>query len=382
VTSTVSSVVVAAGGAPWESGVLREIESSRSMHLVRRCVDVAELLAVAPSAAAGAAFVATELPGLDADAVFRLERAGVRVIGLGDDERRRALGIVVRGEPGALEQAVADAGSPATVADHPNPARTIAVWGSSGAPGRSTIAASLAASYAQRDHETVLVDADTYGGSIAQMLAMLDEVSGLMAACRAANQGRTDEVTDHLLDVEPRLRLLSGIPRADMWPQVRPGALELVLHRLRADAEVVVVDCAFSLEPGEGPAGAGRNQVTRHVLSTADAVLAVGRADPVGLSRLVRAVHDLSDVVDIEPVLAVNLMRSSLGWSEREVASTLTRLTGIEPITFIPADVEAIDLAVMRGQLPRVATPSSPFVSAVDDLAASLAPVVPSSLSG
>ena len=383
-TSTVSSVVVAAGGAAWESGVLHEIETSRSMHLIRRCVDVAELLAVAPSAAAGVAFVATELPGLDADAVFRLERAGVRVIGLGDDERRRALGIDVRGEPGALEQAVADSGRPPGPddADHHPSARSIAVWGSSGAPGRSTVAASLAASFAHRDHETVLVDADTYGGSMAQMLAMLDEVSGLMAACRAANQGRADEVTDQLLDVEPRLRLLSGIPRADMWPQVRPGALELVLQRLRTVADVVVADCAFSLEPGEGSAGAGRNQVTRHVLSTADAVLVVGRADPVGLSRLVRAVHDLSDVVDLEPVLAVNLMRPSLGWSEREVASTLTRLTGIEPVTFIPADVAAIDLAVMRGQLPRVAAPSSAFVSAVDDLAASLAPVVPSSLSG
>lgn len=383
-TSTVSSVVVAAGGAAWESGVLHEIETSRSMHLIRRCVDVAELLAVAPSAAAGVAFVATELPGLDADAVFRLERAGVRVIGLGDDERRRALGIAVRGDPGALEQAVADSGRPPGPddADHHPSARSIAVWGSSGAPGRSTVAASLAASFAHRDHETVLVDADTYGGSMAQMLAMLDEVSGLMAACRAANQGRADEVTDHLLDVEPRLRLLSGIPRADMWPQVRPGALELVLQRLRTVADVVVADCAFSLEPGEGSAGAGRNQVTRHVLSTADAVLVVGRADPVGLSRLVRAVHDLSDVVDLEPVLAVNLMRPSLGWSEREVASTLTRLTGIEPVTFIPADVAAIDLAVMRGQLPRVAAPSSAFVSAVDDLAASLAPVVPSSLSG
>ena len=383
-TSTVSSVVVAAGGAAWESGVLREIETSRSMHLLRRCVDVAELLAVAPSAAAGAAFVATELPGLDADAVFRLERAGVRVIGLGDDERRRALGIAVRGEPGALERAVADAGSPQEpeVADHLNDARTIAVWGSSGAPGRSTVASSLAASFAHRDHDTVLVDADTYGGSIGQMLAMLDEVSGLMAACRAANQGRADEVTDHLLDVEPRLRLLSGIPRADMWPQVRPGALELVLQRLRAEADVVVADCAFSLEPADGSAGAGRNQVTRHVLSTADVVLVVGRADPVGLSRLVRAVHDLSDVVDVEPVLAVNLMRPSLGWSERDVASTLTRLTGIEPVTFIPADVAAIDLAVMRGQLPRVVAPSSAFISAVDDLAASLAPVVPSSLSG
>jgi cellulose biosynthesis protein BcsQ len=378
----VTDVVVAAGGAAWESEVLHEIEGSTSLRLVRRCVDVAELLAVAPDAA-GAAFVATDLSGLDADAVFRLERAGVRVIGLGDDERRRALGIIVRGEPGALEQAVADGGSPARseASDGRGAAKTIVVWGSSGAPGRSTIAASLAASLAHRGSDTVLVDADTYGGSTAQMLAILDDVSGLMAACRAANQGRVEEVSDHLLDIEPRLRLLSGIPRADMWPQVRPGALELVLRRLQTDADVLVVDCAPSLEPGEGVHGAGRNQVTRHVLSAADAVLVVGRADPVGLSRLVRALHDLSDLVDVEPVVAVNGMRPSLGWSEREVASTLNRLTGIEQVTFVPADVAALDLAMMRGQLPREVAPSSPFVAAVDDVAASLSPVVPSSLS-
>ena len=377
-----TDVVVAAGGAAWESDVLREIETSTSLRLTRRCVDVAELLAVAPSAA-GAAFVAAELSGLDADAVFRLERAGVRVIGLGDDERCRALGIVVRAEPGALEQAVTDAGSPPRPEASPEHtgATTIAVWGSSGAPGRSTIAASLAASLAHHGSDTVLVDADTYGGSIAQMLAMLDDVSGLMAACRAANQGRADEVTDHLLEVDPRLRLLSGIQRADMWPQVRPGALELVLRRLQADADVLVADCASTLEPGEGARGAGRNQVTQHVLSSADVVLVVGRADPVGLSRLVRTLHDLSDVVEVEPTVVVNLMRPSLGWSEREVAGTLTRLTGVAQVTFIPADVTALDLAVMRGQLPRDVAPSSAFVAAVDDLAATLAPVVPSSLS-
>ena len=377
-----TDVVVAAGGAAWESEVLREIEIATSLRLMRRCVDVAELLAVAPSSA-GAAFVATELPGLDADAVFRLERAGVRVIGMGDAERCRALGIVVRGEPGVLEESVVDSGGPARPEASPERAgaTTIAVWGSTGAPGRSTVAASLAASFAHRGSDAVLVDADTYGGSIAQMLAMLDDVSGLMAACRAANQGRADEVTDHLIDVEPRLRLLSGIPRADMWPQVRPGALELVLRQLRADADVLVADCASSLEPGEGARGAGRNQVTQHVLSSADVVLVVGRADPVGLSRLVRALHELIDVVEVEPAVVVNLMRPSLGWSKREVAATLTRLTGVEQVTFIPADVSALDLAVMRGRLPREAAPSSAFVTAVDDLAATLTPVVPSSLS-
>ncbi len=354
------------------------------MRLARRCVDVAELLALAPNTAAVAAFVAADLPGLDADAVFRLERAGVSVIGVGADERCRALGITARAEPGLLEQAVAhiDTVAGADETDDRGASRTIAVWGTSGAPGRSTVAVSLAASFAHHGRDTVLVDADTYGGSAVQQLAMLDDVSGLMAACRAANQGRVDEVADHLLEVEPRLRLLSGIPRADMWPQVRPGALELVLRRLQSDADIVVADCAFSIEPGAGVSGAGRNQVTRHIVAAADIVLVVGRADPLGLSRLVRALHDMSDLVDVDPTVVVNLMRPSLGWTQREVADMLYRLTGVEPAMFIPADVTTIDLAVMRGQLPRVVAPTSAFVIAVDDLAESLAPMVLSTLSG
>jgi MinD-like ATPase involved in chromosome partitioning or flagellar assembly len=378
-----TDVVVAAGGAEWESGVLREIEVSSTMRLIRRCVDVAELLALGPGSGARAAFVAPNLPGLDADAVFRLEHSGVRVVGIGDVHRCEALGIQLQAVPGSLGASVADTGSrvTSTTAPERDPARMIAVWGASGAPGRSTIATSLAASFAHGGRDAVLVDADTYGGSIGQMLAMLDEVSGLMAACRAANQGRSDEVVAHLLDVEPGLRLLTGIPRGDMWPQVRPGALELVLRELRAEADVVVVDCASPLEPGDGLSGAGRNQVGRHVLEGADDVLVVGRADPVGLSRLVRALHDLSGVTEVHPTVVVNLVRPSLGWSQREVGELLTRLTGIGPAAFVPADVEALDLAVLRGQLPRLATPDAPFVAAVDDLAAAMTPVVPSAVS-
>ncbi len=375
-----TSVLVAAGAAEWESEVLGEIELSSTMRLARRCVDVAELVALGESAAADAAVVAVGLHGLDVDSVFRLERAGVRVLGVGDDERRISLGINLRAEPGRLAETVARAGFGARAGAEPagphERGRTIAVWGPSGAPGRSTIATSLAAALAHEGNDTVLVDSDTYGGSIGQMLAMLDESSGLMAACRAANQGHVDEVENHLLDVEPRLRLLTGIPRADMWSQVRLGAFGLVVQRLQAASDVVVADCGASVEPGDAHAGSGRNQVTRHLLSTADAVLVVGRADPVGLSRLVRALHDVNELVDVEPHVAVNLMRPSLGWSQRDVSGLLTRLTGIEPAVFVPADVEALDLAVLRGRLPREAAPASPFVAAVDDLAAALLPVI------
>lgn len=362
-------VVIAAGDARWEQDAIREIDASSALRLARRCVDIADLLAVIHTDRAAAAIVSTALPGLDADAVHQLERGGVRVAGLDAEATRcAALGISRLLHLGALDDIALDLPA-ANVPTHERRAPVVAVWGPAGAPGRSTVALSLAAAAAARGVDTVLVDADTYGGSLGQMLGVLDDVSGVVAACRAANNGRAGEVGDHVLEIDPGLRLLTGLPRADMWPQVRTAAFEGVLTQLRSGAELVVVDCGFSLEPGTS-AGAARNQTTLQALDQADVVVVVGRPDPVGLARLVRGVHDLSEAFPGRaPVVVVNMMRSTLGWAEREVRATVLRLTGVEPLVHLPHDPSGLDLAMVSGRTPRVAAPSSPFVARIEVLA-------------
>lgn len=367
-------VVLAAGGAPWETAAIGEIDASANLRLVRRCVDVADLLAIADTDVAGAALVHTELSGLDADAVHRLERAGLRVAAIeADEERCLGLGIDRCLALGALDTLTRDTIAP-TDSRGEDRGTVVAVWGPTGAPGRSTVALGIAAAAAAKGVDTVLVDADTYGGSLAQMLAVLDDVSGLMAACRAANNGHPGQVDDHLLTVDPQLRLLTGLPRADMWPQVRPGALELVLRRLCSTAELVVVDCGFALEPGSGQGSNARNQATLQALEQADQVVAVGKADPVGLARLVRGVHELADVRrgSAPPTIVINMMRPSLGWKERDVDSTLRRLTGLASASFLPFDQGALDSALMSGRTARATSPSSPFVARIEVLAKQL----------
>jgi Flp pilus assembly CpaE family ATPase len=368
-------VVVAAGGATWEAAAIREIESSPTLRLVRRCVDVADLLAVAQTDLAQAALVTSELSGLDVDAVYRLESAGVRVAAIEADEAQcRALGISRVLRLGRLDVVAQDM-SAAPQAAQDDRAPVIAVWGPAGAPGRSTVALGLASATAARGTDTILVDADTYGGSLGQMLSVLDDVSGIVAACRAANNGRAAEAVDHLLEVDPKLRLLSGLPRADMWPQVRTGALELVLGRLRMSAELVVVDCGFALEAGGGHGSASRNQSTLQVLELADTIVVVGRPDPVGLARLIRGLHDLAEVTHGRtPTVVINMMRTTLGWHERQVDQTLRRLSGVAPTAYLPFDQSGLDLALLSGRSPRQAAPSSPFVARIEALASALAP--------
>ena len=349
------TVVVAAGGAPWESVVLDEIHRSSRLHLHRRCLDVAELLAL--SGMCDVAVVSTDMPGLDADAVLTLQRDGVRVLGIGPAERGHHLGVSAMAMPGQLESQLRE---PEQAAAHEPTGAMLAVWGPHGAPGRSVLAASVASAWAQAGQRVTLLDADSRGGALAQMFAVLDEASGLVAACRSANHGDLSGIADQVVVVEPGLRLLTGVTRAEMWDQVREGPFQIVLRTVTQASDAVVVDL-----------GPGLDAQTRHVLGAADQVLVVGRADPVGLARLVRSLHDLSSVRPMavaQPVVAINHLRSTAVWSERDVRAAVERLAGVSPDVFVPTDFKTLDTAALRGKMPAQVASGSPFVAAVSTL--------------
>ena len=115
------------------------------------------------------------------------------------------------------------------------------------------MATTLAAEVAARGAEVLLVDADTYGGCIAQTLGLLDEAPGIAAACRGAEQGTLDlpVLAGLAPEVVPGLRVLTGLPKAERWTEVRAAALERVLELSRSLVSIVVVDCGFCLEDDE-----------------------------------------------------------------------------------------------------------------------------------
>ena len=404
-------ILVAVSGAPWESDLVAALGRQRgAVTVVRRCVDVADLLAAAATGQARAALVAAELGRLDADVVARLLGSEVQPVGVltpgsaEEAERLRRLGVtaqvdadrvdliaaVVGGARGAEPTAAASANGsgphsaedrpPAAMATTRAPGRLLVVWGPTGAPGRSTVAVGLASELAALGADTMLLDADVYGGSVAQLLGMLDESSGLLAAARSANNGTLDAaaLVGFARQLAPRLRVLTGLPRADRWPELRPAALSGVLSAARSIAAFVVADVGFSLEQDEelsfDTAAPRRNAATMLLLERADLVLAVGAADPVGLARLTRDLIDLTEAVPGVPVrVCVNRMRPSLGWSEAEVAETISRFTGVSRIGFLPADVEACDRAAVHGRLLSEVAPDSRLRRALRDVARGIA---------
>jgi MinD-like ATPase involved in chromosome partitioning or flagellar assembly len=408
-------VFTAVTGAAWESSLVGALDrADHGVTVVRRCVDVAELLAAAATGRAQAALLSAELRRLDADAVARLEAAGVAVVGLveaGDDraaERLRQLGVgrvlPADSDPAEIAQALRDAvsgvgdtghdvaeprsalptlGVPEPPASRPDgPGRVVAVWGPTGAPGRTTVAVGLADEAARLGVGTLLVDADVYGGVIAQVLGLLDESPGLAGASRLAATGSLDAAALARLSwsVRPRLGVLTGLARSDRWPELRPRAVEAVLAEARRSADLVVVDCSFCLEEDEelsfDTAAPRRNGATLAVLAAADTVLCVSGADPVALQRTIRSLGELGDVLpDVDPVLVVNQVRRGpvAGSPADEIGAALDRFAGREVRAFLPADRRATDAALASGRTLAEVAPSSPLRTALRALAADLA---------
>lgn len=248
-----------------------------------------------------------------------------------------------------------------------SPGSIIAVWGPAGAPGRTTVALNLAGELARLGQPTLLVDADTYGGCVAQSLSLLDEAPGLAAATRSADQGSLDLAVLARLapEVCSGLRVLTGIPKAERWPELRAAPLEHVLTLSRRLVRFTVIDCGFSLEDDEelsyDTLAPRRNAATLTSLSVADRVVAVGAGDPIGLQRLVRGLQELGTVASPTPTVVVNKVRAAAVGPrpERRIREALSRFAGIDDLRFIPDDPATLDDALLTGRLLAESAPDS-----------------------
>jgi MinD-like ATPase involved in chromosome partitioning or flagellar assembly len=362
-------VLVVAAGARWEPTALESLHVGAGVVVLRRCMDVTDLLAHAAAGDARVAVIAAEAPGLDVDAIGHLARSGVLPLVVfpeeldGAAERVRRLGVRSLvgdrhlAELPAAVLALSRSGDEAPVAaarvDPSGAGRVIAVWGPAGAPGRTTVALGLAGELASRGGDPLLLDLDPWGGAVAQRLGVLDEVSGLLAAARLA--GRSD-LAEGFASLQRRVagfRVLTGLPRADRWLEVRGEVVDELVDLAREQGDVLL-DTGFSLEDdplldlGSRPT---RNGLTLAALAAADDLVVVGTADPVGLSRLARALSELGETTGGRPVhVVLNRWRSRLGLDEAEVRRLLAGYGELLGLHVVPDDGLAADRSLVTGR--------------------------------
>jgi Flp pilus assembly CpaE family ATPase len=417
-------LVTAGAGAAWEAALVQACQAGQvGAQVLHRCYDLGDLLAVAAAGQAEVAVVAAGTRWLDHDALLRLAAAGLAVVGVAsagdeDSERRlRQLGLLhiasdadppdalvdraraaLAAEPDQGVDRAALAAEPDPGEEPPEPDQVLAppdgatprilaaVWGPKGGPGRTTVAVNLAFEAAAVGGEVLLVDADTYGGAVAQTLGFLDDAPGLAWAARMAGRGELDAL--RLWQSVRRAapggpRVLPGLPRAELWTEVRPGTWEALLELFRVAFPVTVVDTGFCLEEDEellyDQVRLRRNAVTRLAVERADLVVAVARADPVGLHAFIRGYQELRDLgVPASRVrVVVNQLRPGMFGGDRpadQVRAALSRYVGIEPTAVVPYDRPGLDAALLAGQALREARPGCPAQLALARLAAVLFP--------
>lgn len=388
--------------------------------VIRRCEELAELIAACQSGMARAAIVDDAAGELTASLAERLAAAGVALVVLADDDEAKArlesLGIqhasrslespalaaLVAEAVAGQEQRFADRGTASSLADpaetlrrwelagqetepgEPSPGRhgvLVAVWGPAGAPGRTTLALNLAAEAAAAGSRVLLIDADTYAPSIAAALGLTGESAGVAQACRLADQGLLDPGSlagsGVSVDIKgQRMTVLTGVTRSDRWIEIRGTALARVLEQSRALADITVVDCGFSVEADEelsfDTMAPRRNAATLIALERADTIYAVGAADPVGVPRLVRALTELEAAVPgVSPLVVLNKVRRSTAGRtpERQLSQAWERFGPGKIDAFLPADWEAADAAILAGAALLEAAPASSLRVAIAALA-------------
>ncbi|MDO4899416.1 hypothetical protein [Actinomyces sp.] len=414
-----------------DADILRAIDTPGSgMTVVRRCADTAELLSAALADLGTLAVIGTSFDDLDRTVLDRLNRAGVTGLLLAPEadcehwsgfgwpvessaatpaEVCARLQAISRGRPPSAERFTP---APATgsglalpvgtglwdefdaisSSEHPQHSarpgvehmgaaeptsargRLVVVWGPQGAPGRTTLAASLAAGLTGG---AILVDADIEAPSLTQLLGLPEDSSSLATAARLASRGRLDaETLDRILvPISEGRRLLTGLGRPGRWRELPPAAMSEVWEQCRHSAPWTVVDIAggqvddavddFTLEPGRGAMAA-------ELLRSADVVVMVGAGDPIGVRRLLQLIDDLDGTLRLSGRIevAVNRVRASAAGPspQRAVREALARYGGVEEVTVLPEDAQTTDRCLMEGRPVLESAPTSPLGRALTEL--------------
>ena len=375
-------IALGAPGLPFEPQLLAGAVHA-GIDVRRRCVDAADLLGACLGAPGLVAVITAGLPRLSAEAVSRLRAAGAQVVGIavhpGDRVALDNLGVSEVLDATVSAEELLDATVSAeelleSLANHlrlsagklgvwsvepvsisaigeVKKGRLIAVWGPSGAPGRTTTAMLLAQSLSAQGR-TAIIDADTAAPSVALKLGLAEDLGGLIVACRHAEAGSlmSRTLASSMSVISGNYFALTGMAHARRWPELRTAALTRVIDQARADFAYCVVDvgAAFSTADSAAPSPSAAADAA---LSEADVIVAVCRVDPLGITRFLSGLTDLADFgVPLVCVMTAGQQRDQARQLIREMASA----AGISiPIADFEIDGRALDHDLRRGSAPR-----------------------------
>ncbi len=223
--------------------------------------------------------------------------------------------IAVQPAPG--NGTAAGAKPPAASRDDVEPGRVIAVFGPKGGVGRTTLAVNLAVAAAtELGQRTCLVDASFQFGDVGVLLNLNPKNKSIADLIPELDAGEPESIHNFLISHSAGIRVLLAPPSPEMAELITPLGAKHMLEALRAEHDLVIVDCMSSF-----------NDTTLAILDIADTVLTMLSLEITSIKniRLFLEVADQLGYASDKIRLVLNRADSSLGIRVADVEHSIGR---------------------------------------------------------
>jgi cellulose biosynthesis protein BcsQ len=349
------NAIVAIGKVDWEASFVSALAHPMTgLQVQRRCVDAVDVLAVTKVLSCDVVIISDHTMRVDEEFIIELVRQKVRVIAITNNKNYFE-------SLGAVECISLDLNNPLSVIStlaalvrvnkllpqmQTKPmGELIMICGFGGGTGKTRLSIEIARQLSIEGKKTLLVDADTYGPSILQLLALPVESPGLLDACRKIerNLAEPNLITNQAAIVAENLFVLPGLIKASRWIDLRQSALKTFWDYCLVEFDYVIVDSGpvfepepvLSIETGLPK----RNLASGTTLAAANKIVFTCRRDQVSVTKLIKGLVEFEKLYTNKPTSVVAVGPANKK-NAKEIISTIQVYAGVASVHVIDSDSE------------------------------------------
>src|SRR3954462_70656 len=198
-----------------------------------------------------------------------------------------------------------------------DPGQVVAVFSPKGGVGRTTLAVNLAVAAAtELGKKVVLVDGSFQFGDVGVLLNLNPKNKSIADLVPELEQGEPESLDTFVINHSSGIRVLLAPPSPEMAELVTTSGVKRVLEALRAQNDLVIVDCTSWF-----------NDTTLAILDMADVILTILSLEITSIKNM-RMFLEVADQLGYEPSkvrLVLNRADSTLGIRVQDVEHSIGR---------------------------------------------------------
>lgn len=365
---------MAIGQTEWEAQFVSGLgHPMTGIQIQRRCVDAVDVLAVSKVISSDVVIISDYTLRIDQEFIAEIRKQNLRIIAITTKPQYfEDLGVyeyvqLDLANPLSAISIVAALARVSKTDTEPeiNPTgEFIFIGGFGGGTGKTRLAMELAYSLANEQKKILLVDADTYGPSILQLLNFPPTTIGLLDLCRKIERKTNSEnfIYQDTQFVSENLNLLPGLTKTSRWVDLRSSALTQLWQFARSEFDYVLVDGGPVLEIDPFIAlDTGlprRNLVTTTALAAATKIVLTSRCDSSSITRLIKGCIENSTQF-ANRALSAFILKNNSKESTRDIKAAITAHTEINTVGVVVSNPELVHRVIRENTFISAIEPKS-----------------------